>query len=79
MEKSKKPSNPVVYVYVTYYSGNVFVVLVLILSVRGVLVRKFMLAAYSLGMTRGDWTFLDVEIFQVENTHDFLYKPDLKG
>jgi hypothetical protein len=45
--------------------------LVLILSVRGVLVRKFMLAAYSLGMTRGDWTFLDVEIFQVENNHKF--------
>jgi hypothetical protein len=44
---------------------NIGIVLVLILSVRGVLVRKFMLAAYSLGMTRGDWTFLDVEIFQV--------------
>ena len=26
--------------------------------------RKFMLAAHSLGMTKGDWTFLDVEIFQ---------------
>ncbi|RZF32953.1 hypothetical protein LSTR_LSTR000823 [Laodelphax striatellus] len=37
---------------------------VVILSVRGVLVRKFMLAAHSLGMTRGDWTFLDVEIVQ---------------
>lgn len=36
-----------------------------ILSVRGTLVRKFMLAAYSLGMTNGDWVFLDVEIFQV--------------
>lgn len=36
----------------------------MILSVRGVLVRKFMLAAHTLGMTRGDWTFLDVEIFQ---------------
>ncbi|XP_026685433.1 atrial natriuretic peptide receptor 3-like [Diaphorina citri] len=35
---------------------------VVILSVRGALVRKFMLAAHSLGMTRGDWTFLDVEI-----------------
>jgi hypothetical protein len=42
-----------------------YIVLVLILSVRGVLVRKFMLAAYNLEMTRGDWTFLDVEIFQV--------------
>lgn len=40
---------------------------VVILSVRGVLVRKFMLAAHSLEMTKGDWTFLDVEIFQVEN------------
>ncbi|KAL5289037.1 hypothetical protein ACFFRR_009314 [Megaselia abdita] len=37
---------------------------VVILSVRGVLVRKFMLAAHSLEMTKGDWTFLDVEIFQ---------------
>lgn len=36
-----------------------------ILSVRGMLVRKFMLAAHALGMTKGDWTFLDVEIFQV--------------
>lgn len=35
-----------------------------ILSVRGVLVRKFMLAAHSLGMTNGEWVFLDVEIFQ---------------
>ncbi|KAL1114884.1 hypothetical protein AAG570_007708 [Ranatra chinensis] len=37
---------------------------VIILSVRGILVRKFMLAAYKLGMTQGDWTFLDVEIVQ---------------
>lgn len=37
---------------------------VVILSVRGVLVRKFMLAAHSLGMTNGEWVFLDVEIFQ---------------
>lgn len=37
---------------------------VLILSVRGVLVRKFMLAAHSMGMTKGDWVFLDVEIFK---------------
>ncbi|XP_025153401.1 atrial natriuretic peptide receptor 1 [Harpegnathos saltator] len=37
---------------------------ILILSVRGMLVRKFMLAAHELGMTRGDWAFLDVEIFQ---------------
>lgn len=36
-----------------------------ILSVRGRLVRKFMLAAHDLGMTRGDYIFLDVEIFQV--------------
>jgi atrial natriuretic peptide receptor A len=49
----------------TNYPEYISVVVVLILSVRGVLVRKFMLAAYSLGMTRGDWTFLDVEIFQV--------------
>lgn len=38
---------------------------VVILSVRGPLVRKFMLAAHQLGMTKGDWVFLDVEIFQV--------------
>lgn len=37
---------------------------VVILSVRGRLVRKFMLAAHNLGMTKGDFTFLDVEIFQ---------------
>uniref|UniRef100_A0A034VK64 Atrial natriuretic peptide receptor 1 n=2 Tax=Bactrocera dorsalis TaxID=27457 RepID=A0A034VK64_BACDO len=37
---------------------------VAILSLRGELVRKFMLAAYTLGMTNGDWVFLDVEIFQ---------------
>ncbi|CAD1468784.1 unnamed protein product, partial [Heterotrigona itama] len=37
---------------------------ILILSVRGTLVRKFMLAAHDLEMTRGDWAFLDVEIFQ---------------
>ncbi|XP_050326322.1 atrial natriuretic peptide receptor 1 [Bactrocera neohumeralis] len=37
---------------------------VVILSLRGSLVRKFMLAAYTLGMTNGDWVFLDVEIFQ---------------
>jgi len=36
-----------------------------ILSVRGTLVRRFMLAAHELGMTRGDWAFLDVEIFHV--------------
>ncbi|KAJ8937178.1 hypothetical protein NQ314_012015, partial [Rhamnusium bicolor] len=36
---------------------------VVILSVRGSLVRKFMLSAHVLGMTKGDWTFLDVEIF----------------
>lgn len=40
---------------------------VVILSVRGLLVRKFMLAAHALGMTKGDWTFLDVEIFQVNH------------
>ncbi|XP_055856918.1 atrial natriuretic peptide receptor 1 [Episyrphus balteatus] len=37
---------------------------VVILSVRGTLVRKFMLAAHALEMTKGDWVFLDVEIFQ---------------
>ncbi|KAL0128807.1 hypothetical protein PUN28_003887 [Cardiocondyla obscurior] len=36
---------------------------IVILSVRGMLVRRFMLAAHELGMTRGDWAFLDVEIF----------------
>ncbi|XP_052866274.1 atrial natriuretic peptide receptor 1 [Anopheles cruzii] len=37
---------------------------VIILSVRGSLVRRFMLSALALGMTRGEFTFLDVEIFQ---------------
>lgn len=41
---------------------------VVILSVRGVLVRKFMLAAYSLEMTKGEYVFLDVEIFQVNTS-----------
>ncbi len=38
---------------------------VVILSVRGVLKRRFMLTAHTMGMTRGDWTFLDVDIFHV--------------
>ncbi|KAJ9597975.1 hypothetical protein L9F63_011176, partial [Diploptera punctata] len=37
-------------------------------SVRGSLVRKFMLAAYALGMTRGEWTFLDGHYW---NDHDW--------
>lgn len=52
---------------------------VVILSVRGVLVRKFMLAAHSLGMTNGEWIFLDVEIFQSSywGDHDWeMNDPD---
>ncbi|XP_026810639.1 atrial natriuretic peptide receptor 1-like [Rhopalosiphum maidis] len=37
---------------------------VVILCVRGTLVRKCMLAAHKLGMTKGDWAFLDVELVQ---------------
>ncbi|CAG9860421.1 unnamed protein product [Phyllotreta striolata] len=37
---------------------------VIILCVRGPLVREFMLTAHSLDMTNGDYIFLDVEIFQ---------------
>lgn len=44
---------------------DLFFFTVVILSVRGRLVRKFMLAAHALGMTEGDYIFLDVEIFQV--------------
>lgn len=40
---------------------------VVILSVRGKLVRKFMLTAHRLGMTNGEWVFFDVEIFQVSS------------
>ncbi|XP_023309722.1 atrial natriuretic peptide receptor 1 [Anoplophora glabripennis] len=47
---------------------------VVILSVRGSLVRKFMLAAHSLGMTKGDWTFWDVEIFQGSDWGDHDWK-----
>lgn len=47
--------------------------IVLILSVRGTLVRKFMLAAHDLEMTKGDWAFLDVEIFQVKISLFFLF------
>lgn len=57
---------------------NVIQFSVLILSVRGVLVRKFMLAAHDLGMTRGDWAFLDVEIFQVMNNTNIFYVDDYK-
>ncbi|XP_059472834.1 atrial natriuretic peptide receptor 1 isoform X1 [Neocloeon triangulifer] len=37
---------------------------VIILSVRGPLTRNFLLEAYYLNMTRGDWAFLDVELFE---------------
>lgn len=49
----------------TYLKDASMYARVVILSVRGQLVRKFMLAAHQLGMTKGDWVFLDVEIFQV--------------
>jgi len=39
---------------------------VVILCVRGTLVRKCMLAAHKLGMTKGEWAFLDVELVQVK-------------
>lgn len=44
---------------------------VVILAVRGKLVRKFMLAAHQLGMTRGEWVFFDIEIFQVSELSSF--------
>nr|NP_611532.2 uncharacterized protein Dmel_CG3216, isoform D [Drosophila melanogaster]AAF46649.2 uncharacterized protein Dmel_CG3216, isoform D [Drosophila melanogaster] len=53
-------------VYENYLKDASMYARVVILSVRGVLVRKFMLAAHSLGMTNGEWVFLDVEIFQSE-------------
>ena len=46
-------------------------ILVIILSVRGWLVRKFMLTAFDLGMTKGEWIFLDVEIVQVRQQYIF--------
>lgn len=49
----------------TYLKDASMYARVVILSVRGQLVRKFMLAAYQLEMTRGDYVFFDVEIFQV--------------
>lgn len=52
----------------TYLKDASMYARVLILSVRGQLVRKFMLAAAQLGMTKGEWVFLDVEIFQVSKT-----------
>lgn len=42
---------------------------VVILCVRGTLVRKCMLAAHKLGMTKGEWAFLDVELVQVGNIY----------
>lgn len=67
--------NNLLFALLLLYKMYPFQFLVLILSVRGVLVRKFMLAAHALGMTRGEWTFLDVEIFQVTKvtfSHSFL-------
>lgn len=53
---------------------------VVILSVRGRLVRKFMLAAHALGMTEGDYIFLDVEIFQVIHWKNiYLYRSIVKS
>lgn len=49
----------------TYLKDASMYARIVILSVRGRLVRKFMLAAHQLGMTRGEYVFLDVEIFQV--------------
>lgn len=40
---------------------------VMILCVRGSLVRKCMLAAHKLGMTKGEWAFLDVVLVQVKH------------
>lgn len=48
----------IVYAYIIRFA-------VVILCVRGTLVRKCMLAAHKLGMTKGDWVFLDVELVQV--------------
>lgn len=55
----------------TYLKDASMYARVVILSVRGQLVRKFMLAAHQLGMTKGDWVFLDVEIFQVNRLSYF--------
>ncbi|XP_065206670.1 atrial natriuretic peptide receptor 1 isoform X2 [Planococcus citri] len=49
---------------------------VIILSVRGQLVRKFMLVAHDLGMTKGDWTFLDVEIVRGKFWDDHTWKAN---
>jgi hypothetical protein len=49
--------------------SSIFVFTVVILCVRGTLVRKCMLAAHKLGMTKGDWAFLDVELVQVNKIH----------
>lgn len=57
-----------------YINNTINIFLVVILSVRGALVRKFMLAAHALGMTKGDWIFLDVEIFQVSRIFRYLKK-----
>ncbi|XP_049817184.1 atrial natriuretic peptide receptor 1 [Aethina tumida] len=54
---------------------------VVILSVRGPLVRKFMIAAHALDMTKGDYTFLDVEIFPGSywGDHDWEAGDDQDG
>ena len=49
-----------------YFLFSVIVnVPVVILSLQENLVREFMLKAHSKGLTKGDWAFLDVELFKV--------------
>lgn len=38
---------------------------VVILSLQESLVREFMLKAHERGLTKGEWAFLDVELFKV--------------
>lgn len=58
-------SDPLIGVQELFILLLTYDVAVVILSVRGTLVRRCMIAAHSLSMTRGDFTFLDVEIVQV--------------
>jgi len=46
---------------------------VIILSVRGTLTRNFLLEAYYLNMTKGDWAFLDVELYEVSSLFILFY------
>ncbi|XP_017778090.1 PREDICTED: atrial natriuretic peptide receptor 1-like, partial [Nicrophorus vespilloides] len=53
--------------------------LVVILSVRATLVRNFMIAAFGLGMTKGDWVFVALEMNNESYWEDSVWSVDNKN